>query len=136
MEHTRHLARVSARPLLGAVFALAATGLGCAPDEEGDALAEASEVSRACASLASGPFTPVSRGHWFDGSEDFAFDGRGGVVAKRGNDLVRVDASGQTTRTLAALPGRRWGFGITRTATSWAPWWAPTRSCRSRPTAA
>lgn len=64
----------------------------------------------ACASLPVGPLALVGLGHRFDGSEDFAFDGRGGMVAKRGNDLVRVNTSGQVTQTLGSLPGQTLGL--------------------------
>ncbi|WP_437792330.1 SMP-30/gluconolactonase/LRE family protein [Sorangium sp. So ce693] len=57
-----------------------------------------------CAALASGPFEPALVTAVFSGSEDFAFDGRGYLVAKQGSNLVRFDATGRTSN-FASLPG-------------------------------
>ncbi|WP_437522662.1 SMP-30/gluconolactonase/LRE family protein [Sorangium sp. So ce726] len=57
-----------------------------------------------CAALAPGPFEPALLTAVFSGSEDFVFDGRGYLVAKQGPNLVRFDATGQTSN-FASLPG-------------------------------
>ncbi len=51
----------------------------------------------ACVGLPTGPITPTLVTDQFSGSEDLAFDGSGGIVAKSGNQIVRVDASDQVT---------------------------------------
>ncbi|WP_437980472.1 SMP-30/gluconolactonase/LRE family protein [Sorangium sp. So ce117] len=60
--------------------------------------------SAECAALVSGPFEPALVTAVFSGSEDFAFDGRGYLVAKQGPNLVRFDATGRTSN-FASLPG-------------------------------
>lgn len=93
---------------------LSFAGAGCggepvsAPPTDG--VGDLPAVTATCASLPTGPLTPLSLGRRFDGSEDFAFDGRGGMVGKRGNDLVRVNASGQVTKVVASLPGQTLGL--------------------------
>ncbi|XXX73498.1 SMP-30/gluconolactonase/LRE family protein [Sorangium sp. So ce134] len=57
-----------------------------------------------CAAVAPGPFEPALITDVFSGSEDFAFDGHGYLVAKQGPNLVRYDATGQTSN-FASLPG-------------------------------
>ncbi|CAN95906.1 Putative Gluconolactonase [Sorangium cellulosum So ce56] len=57
-----------------------------------------------CAALAPGPFEPALVAAEFSGSEDFVFDGRGYLVAKRGPNLIRFDATGRTSN-FASLPG-------------------------------
>ncbi|WP_437660521.1 SMP-30/gluconolactonase/LRE family protein [Sorangium sp. So ce1182] len=57
-----------------------------------------------CAQLAPGPLAPTLVTDVFDGSADFAFDGRGHLVAKQGPNLIRYDATGQTSN-FASLPG-------------------------------
>ncbi|WP_437903128.1 SMP-30/gluconolactonase/LRE family protein [Sorangium sp. So ce327] len=57
-----------------------------------------------CAALVPGPFEPALVTAVFSGSEDFAFDGRGYLVAKQGPNLVRFDATGRTSN-FASLPG-------------------------------
>ncbi len=69
----------------------AAVGAGAGPSGE-------------CAALAPGPFEPALVTAVFSGSEDFAFDGHGYLVAKQGPNLVRFDATGQTSN-FASLPG-------------------------------
>jgi hypothetical protein len=61
-----------------------------------------------CAAIPSGPFQPQSLGQVFSGSEDFAFDGRGHIVGKRGNTLAVVGTDGVTN--LAELPGQTFGL--------------------------
>lgn len=105
-----------------ALFPLAATFLGlslaaCGDASEGDAMgAQASATttdagtSALCASIPSGPFRPQSIGQPFNGSEDFTFDGKGHMVGKRGNALVRVNGNGATAETIASLPGQVYGL--------------------------
>lgn len=61
-----------------------------------------------CTNIAPGPFQPQSLGQLFSGSEDFAFDGRGNIVGKRGNSLVIVGSQRRTN--LATLPGQVYGL--------------------------
>ncbi|WP_437686218.1 SMP-30/gluconolactonase/LRE family protein [Sorangium sp. So ce176] len=58
----------------------------------------------ACAELAPGPIEPTRITDVFSGSEDFAFNGQGHIVAKQGPNLIRYDATGQTSN-FASLPG-------------------------------
>ncbi|WP_437955231.1 SMP-30/gluconolactonase/LRE family protein [Sorangium sp. So ce119] len=58
----------------------------------------------ACAELAPGPIEPKRITDVFSGSEDFAFNGQGHIVAKQGPNLIRYDATGQTSN-FASLPG-------------------------------
>lgn len=61
--------------------------------------------------LPSGWTAPVALGRPFDGSEDFALDGRGNMVGKRGNDIVRANAAGQVAPgSVASLPGATFGL--------------------------
>jgi len=69
-----------------------------------------SDGADGCHDLKSGPFTPVALGHIFDGSEDFALDGRGAMVARRGNVVVRADGTGHVTSTIASLTGQTLGL--------------------------
>ncbi|WP_437807851.1 SMP-30/gluconolactonase/LRE family protein [Sorangium sp. So ce1078] len=62
-----------------------------------------------CAAVAPGPFEPTLITNVFSGSEDFAFDGQGYLVAKQGPNLVRFDATGQTSN-FASLPGNVLGL--------------------------
>lgn len=63
-----------------------------------------------CANLAAGPVAPQLVGQLFQGSEDFAFDGKGHIVGKRGSSLVSLTAAaGATPTTLAQLPGQTYG---------------------------
>ncbi|WP_437775256.1 SMP-30/gluconolactonase/LRE family protein [Sorangium sp. So ce1097] len=57
-----------------------------------------------CAELAAGPIEPTRITDVFSGSEDFAFNGQGHIVAKQGPNLIRYDATGQTSN-FASLPG-------------------------------
>ncbi|WP_437478290.1 SMP-30/gluconolactonase/LRE family protein [Sorangium sp. So ce1014] len=57
-----------------------------------------------CAAVAPGPFEPTLVTNVFSGSEDFAFDGQGYLVAKQGPNLVRFDATRHTSN-FASLPG-------------------------------
>lgn len=87
--------------------------LACGPDQvtlDDSGLDEDGSSLTNCRALPAGPFKLVTLGRWFDGSEDFAFDGRGGMVARRGNSVVRVDATGRVTQTLASLSGQTLGL--------------------------
>ena len=57
-----------------------------------------------CTDLPMGPITATEVSTAFDGSEDLAFDGKGNLVAKNGDDIIELDASGGTT-TLATVAG-------------------------------
>ncbi|WP_437752729.1 SMP-30/gluconolactonase/LRE family protein [Sorangium sp. So ce1389] len=75
----------------GAAMGVGSGGAGAGPTGE-------------CAQLAPGPLAPTLVTDVFDGSADFAFDGRGHLVAKQGPNLIRYDATGQTSN-FASLPG-------------------------------
>jgi sugar lactone lactonase YvrE len=104
--------------LLAPFLALSVALVACAASssdgergEDGDGIDDAeSMLSEECRTLPAGPFTPVALGHRFAGSEDFAFDGRESMVAKRGNDIVRVNSQGAVTATIASLPGQTLGL--------------------------
>lgn len=121
-----HAATALASSLLAATLALA----GCAADspdvaEQSAANTEKNEscdtdagapngepkvpVVDACAAIPDGPITPLRLGQPFLGSEDFAFDGRGNIVGKRGNAVVLINTQGGLTE-LAALPGQVYGL--------------------------
>lgn len=104
---------------LSLALGLSSALVGCATDQDtlsdadagpGEGEGKADGLSAACANLTAGPFQPVALGHVFDGSEDFAFDGRGSMVAKRGNNIVQVSSQGTVTGTIAALPGQTLGL--------------------------
>lgn len=58
-----------------------------------------------CDSLPPGPITPTLATNAFNGSEDFAFDGSGGIVAKDGGNIIRVDAQDGESTVAALAPG-------------------------------
>lgn len=51
-----------------------------------------------------GPITPTLVTSQFQGSEDIAFDGGGGIVGKKNNDVIRVDASDTATTLASGVP--------------------------------
>ncbi|XYH94261.1 SMP-30/gluconolactonase/LRE family protein [Sorangium sp. So ce1128] len=75
----------------GAAVAVGSGGAGAGPTGE-------------CAQLAPGPLAPTLVTDVLSGSADFAFDGQGHLVAKQGPNLIRYDATGQTSN-FASLPG-------------------------------
>ncbi|HSO34126.1 MAG TPA: gluconolactonase [Labilithrix sp.] len=95
-------------------FGLVACGDGSAASdgaiEEEDA--QSMELTEKCSKvkLPAGPIQPVALGRPFNGSEDFTFDGRGSMVAKRADGIVRVNRGGQVTSTVASLPGQTLGL--------------------------
>jgi sugar lactone lactonase YvrE len=56
-----------------------------------------------------GPLTPELVTDLFDGSEDLAFDGKGNIAAKQGNQVVLIDAQGMVT-DLANVAGQAYGL--------------------------
>ena len=64
-----------------------------------------------CANLASGPFTPGDIGTLFNGSEDFTFDGNGGIVGHKGTAMTLISGaeSGAPARNLGDIAGQTWG---------------------------
>jgi sugar lactone lactonase YvrE len=50
-----------------------------------------------CPALPAGPIAPGTFGEVFDGSEDFAFDGKGHMAAKSGTKLILVDGQQAST---------------------------------------
>lgn len=62
-----------------------------------------------CAALPPGPIEPALFLDVFDGSEDFAFDGKGHILAKKGPNVISADPSGQTTN-FASVPGTVFGL--------------------------
>ena len=112
------------RPSLCVFAAIAVSAfslIGCSSSDDGGIDSNAAQVSEeqdggaakpgvdACADLPSGPFQPTAVFRPFSGSEDFAFDGQGNIVARRGNEVVRVDAQGQAT-SVAAFGGQVYGL--------------------------
>jgi sugar lactone lactonase YvrE len=65
--------------------------------------------SAECDALPAGPIDPVLVTDVFNGSEDLAFDGKGHIVAKQGNNIVMVDAAQQVTN-LATLAQTAYGL--------------------------
>lgn len=65
--------------------------------------------SPACSGLPTGDIAEIEVFTGFLGSEDLAFDGTGGLVAKNGGNLVRIDGS-LTPTTFAPLPGTVYGL--------------------------
>jgi sugar lactone lactonase YvrE len=62
-----------------------------------------------CDTLARGPLTPEPVIDLLDGSEDFAFDGKGHAVGKQGAKIVLVDANEMVT-DLADVPEQVYGL--------------------------
>jgi len=62
-----------------------------------------------CSALPAAPLTPELETSAFNGSEDLTFDGNGGIVAKNGNKIIRVDASDAST-DIADLSGQAYGL--------------------------
>ncbi|WP_437275505.1 SMP-30/gluconolactonase/LRE family protein [Sorangium sp. So ce375] len=81
-----------------------AVGAGEGGGAAGVAAGAGAGPSGECAALAPGPLEPVLVTDVFSGSDDFAFDGQGYLVAKQGPNLVRFDATGRTSN-FASLPG-------------------------------
>src|SRR6185369_1434565 len=94
-----------AAPALAVALLLAA----CGSDPEATTNQSAAEESP-CANLPSGPFTPERIGQPFNGSEDFAFDGQGHMVGKKGNAVIRVGTASADQTNLATLPGQTYGL--------------------------
>jgi sugar lactone lactonase YvrE len=94
-----------------ASLALVACG-GASSEAVGDqASADTTDAATRCASLAAGPFRADRVGQPFSGSEDFAFDGQGHMVGKRGNAVVVVGtATADPGTSLATLPGQTYGL--------------------------
>jgi streptogramin lyase len=57
-----------------------------------------------CAALSDGPWEPVLFASGFDGSEDLAFDGQGGLALKRDGGVVVIDADLGETVLAPAVP--------------------------------
>ena len=62
-----------------------------------------------CDALPRGPFTPELFTDAFSGSEDIGFDGKGSLAGKAGQDVILVDAQGQTS-VLASGVGTAYGL--------------------------
>ena len=62
-----------------------------------------------CDMLPAGPLDAVEWMSGLDGSEDFAFDGKGHIAARQGDDVVLVDAAQQVT-TLASAQDPSYGM--------------------------
>ncbi|MGK4003153.1 SMP-30/gluconolactonase/LRE family protein [Sorangium sp. So ce1036] len=65
--------------------------------EGGEGAGAGSGPTGECAVLPAGPIEPVRVTDVFSGSEDFAFDGQGHLVARQGPNLIRFDATGRTS---------------------------------------
>ncbi len=105
------LARLSL-PLLAASLSLVACAVSSSESTGAQDYANTADggASALCANLPSGPFQPQSIGTPFQGSEDFTFDGKGHMVGKRGNALVRVGSPPGSAETIASLPGQVYGL--------------------------
>ncbi|HFE47606.1 MAG TPA: gluconolactonase [Nannocystis exedens] len=57
-----------------------------------------------CDALLEGPFEPIQVSSAFDGSEDIAFNGKGLLAGKRGDDLLLIDAMGVETVLAGGIP--------------------------------
>lgn len=66
-------------------------------------------MSIACDQIPMGPFNPTEVLNGLDGSEDFAFDGKGSIAARQGNQVVLVDAAGTVTTLVNNAPN---GLGL------------------------
>lgn len=95
-----------------ALPALAISLVACATTspESDSATQNLAPLPPTCAGMAVGPISPTLHGQPFRGSEDFAFDGKGHIVGKKGSDIVFVDPQGNVVKTLASLPGQTWGL--------------------------
>lgn len=58
----------------------------------------------ACDMLKPGPFEPTLVYEVFDGSEDFAFNGKGQIAAKNKTNVILVDSMGISTQLAANVP--------------------------------
>ncbi|MCR9161273.1 MAG: SMP-30/gluconolactonase/LRE family protein [Nannocystaceae bacterium] len=65
-----------------------------------------------CGAIPAGPFAPVEVFSGFNGSEDLAFDGQGGMAGKNGGDVIVVDAAGTEIASYAD-PGPAYGLRFT-----------------------
>lgn len=109
------LALISAAAVLVSFSAVACSATseeGSANDEQ--AVHNGGKPADACSTLASGPFTPGDIGTLFNGSEDFTFDGNGGIVGHNGAAMNVVTPSSEAgvapqTRTLGNIAGQTWG---------------------------
>jgi sugar lactone lactonase YvrE len=99
-------------PLLAVSSLLLAACAGAWSDSTGaqESASTADGGASRCANVPSGPFQPQSIGQPFQGSEDFTFDGKGHMVGKRGNALVRINANASGTENIASLPGQVYGL--------------------------
>jgi len=93
-----------------ALLAAGCVSDGGDPQDDDPSPDDKADGTDGCQNLVAGPITPVSLGHIFDGSEDFALDTRGSMVARRGNVIVRADSGGTVTDTIAALSGQTLGL--------------------------
>ena len=108
------LALVSTAAVLVSFSAVACTSSTEEPSANESAVHNGGAPANACANLASGPFTPGDIGTLFNGSEDFTFDGNGGIVGHNGAAMNVVTPSSEAgaapqTRTLGNIAGQTWG---------------------------
>lgn len=59
-------------------------------------------VALDCENLPDAPITATLVSQAFDGSEDIAFDGKGNLAGKNGNEIILLDGNGDTTALAAA----------------------------------
>ncbi|HGG58068.1 MAG TPA: hypothetical protein ENK31_09765, partial [Nannocystis exedens] len=57
-----------------------------------------------CDALLEGPFEPIQVSSAFDGSEDIAFNGKGLLAGKRGDDLLLIDPMGVEAVLAGGIP--------------------------------
>ncbi len=65
-----------------------------------------------CDAIPAGPFAPVEQFSGFNGSEDLAFDGQGGMAGKNGGNVIVVDSAGTEIASYSD-PGPAYGLRFT-----------------------
>lgn len=99
---------------LGLLVSLAAAplvGCGGAPEDVEEDAQDLTRQQCSALRLPNGSISASALGRPFDGSEDFALDGRGNMIGKRGNDIVAANAAGQLKPgTVASLAGATFGL--------------------------
>lgn len=96
-------------PVAAVLLSFSAVACSAGTDETAsdEAAVHAGQPTDVCANLAAGPFTPGDIGTLFNGSEDFTFDGQGGIVGHKGAAMTVV--KGETVTTIGNIAGQTWG---------------------------
>jgi sugar lactone lactonase YvrE len=86
-------------------------GCGSATDDTEESSLDLTPRQCSALHLPTGSVAAAAFARPFDGSEDFALDGHGNMVGKRGNDIVAANAAGEARPgTVASLPGTTFGL--------------------------